>query len=282
MPDPVELRRPGRRGQDTIAYAQANLLPSSITTGIGQRRADRHRDFGLRPGRAADHHRRPARRHGRHQRASATISPAQVIGSDLARSGRRRRAQAPRQPRRPTIATARSAGSRPARSNSQSDADWAAFASLETVDIAYDGSARPIRQTLTGSDGNVHALTQISYDNEGRPQCTAQRMNPSEFAPASLPADACTLDTPGQRGPDRISRTTYDDANRVDPGRDRRRRHRRRRTRWRRPIPPMAGRRPVTDAEGNRTTYEYDGHDRLSATLFPIADHGPYELDHRL
>jgi hypothetical protein len=26
----------------------------------------------------------------------------------------------------------------------------------------------------------------------------------------------------------------------------------------------------VTDAENNRTTYEYDGHDRLSKTYFPM------------
>jgi hypothetical protein len=31
-------------------------------------------------------------------------------------------------------------------------------------------------------------------------------MNPAEFATASLPADACTLDTQGSYGPDRITR----------------------------------------------------------------------------
>jgi len=35
--------------------------------------------------------------------------------------------------------------------------------------------------------GTTRQLTQTSYDSLGRPQCAAQRMNPAEFATASLP-----------------------------------------------------------------------------------------------
>ena len=151
--------------------------------------------------------------------------------------------------------------------NSQSDGDWAAFASLEEVQQAYDSHARPIVQRMV-SGGTTYALIQTSYDLLGREQCVAQRMNPSEFA--SLPSDACTLDTQGSYGPDRITRTTYDAAGQatlVQTGYG---------------VSGVAademataysgnGRvSHVTDAEGNRTTYEYDVHDRLVKTRFPL------------
>ena len=150
--------------------------------------------------------------------------------------------------------------------NSQSDGDWAAFSTIEEVQADYDANARPTVQRLV-SGGTTYALAQTSYDSLGRVQCVAQRMNPSEFA--SLPSDACTLDTEGSYGPDRISRATYDNAGRVtlvQTGYG---------------VTGVAadevataysnnGRAAtVTDAEGNRTTYEYDGHDRLLNTRFP-------------
>lgn len=152
--------------------------------------------------------------------------------------------------------------------NSQSDADWANFATLEEVQTEYDSHSRPVVQRLV-SGGTTYALTQTSYDSLGRPQCVAQRMNDTQFATASLPSDACTLDTEGSLGPDRISRTTYDYASQ--------------------PILLQTGYgvtgvaadevattytsngrvETVTDAEANRTTYVYDGHDRLSRTRMP-------------
>ncbi len=150
--------------------------------------------------------------------------------------------------------------------NSQSDADWAAFASLEEVQQDHDANARPVvRRLVSGS--TIHALTQISYDALGRPECVAQRMNPSEFA--SPPSSACTLDTQGSFGPDRIARTTRDVAGQVtlvqtgygvsgvqaDEVATSYRGNGQVNT--------------VTDAEGNRTTYVYDGHDRLVRTLMP-------------
>ncbi|TXC65017.1 RHS repeat-associated core domain-containing protein [Sphingosinicella ginsenosidimutans] len=150
--------------------------------------------------------------------------------------------------------------------NSQSDADWAAFSSLEQVDTAYDANARPVTQALS-SGGTTYALTQTSYDSLGRVSCTAQRMNPAIYG--ALPSSACTLGTAGTFGPDRITRTTYDNAGQValvqtgygvtgvqadeiastwtNNGRQA----------------------TVTDANGNRTTYVYDGFDRLSRTRMP-------------
>ena len=152
--------------------------------------------------------------------------------------------------------------------NSQSDSDWAGFTSLEEVQQEYDGNHRPTVQRLVAGS-TTYALNQTSYDSLGRVQCMARRMNSSEFATSSLPSSACTLDTEGSLGPDRITRTTYDDAGQatlVQTGYG------------------VTGVQAdevataytsngrvshVTDAEGNRTTYEYDGHDRLVKTRFP-------------
>jgi YD repeat-containing protein len=59
--------------------------------------------------------------------------------------------------------------------NSQSDSDWSAFSSLQEVDTGYDSYHRPVTQSLV-SGSTTYALTQTSYDADGRVQCVAQRM----------------------------------------------------------------------------------------------------------
>jgi RHS repeat-associated protein len=149
--------------------------------------------------------------------------------------------------------------------NSQSDGDWAAFATLEQVDLAYDAALRRVRESFVAG-GSTHAVTQYSYDAASRPNCVAVRMNPSVFG--SLPSSACTLSTEGANGPDRIGRATYDAANR--------------------PLTAISAYgtsaqqvtavqtysnnsqvQTLTDARGNVTTNEYDGFDRLRKIRFP-------------
>lgn len=152
--------------------------------------------------------------------------------------------------------------------NSQSDGDWASFATLEEVQIEYDSHHRTYVQRLA-SGGTAYGVIQRSYDGMGRTQCVAQRMNDTQFATGSLPADACTPDTEGSLGPDRISRVSYDYASQtslIQTGYG---------------VSGVAADEvaathtnngqveTVTDAEGNRTTYVYDGHDRLSRTRMP-------------
>ena len=72
------------------------------------------------------------------------------------------------------------------------------------VGHAYDSMNRRILETVS-SNGVVQTLTQHSYDNVGRPLCTAVRMNPAPFA--SPPASACTLGPEGPHGPVRGSPT---------------------------------------------------------------------------
>ena len=141
----------------------------------------------------------------------------------------------------------------------------AAFAPALAVETVYE-HARPVASRLT-SGSTVHALSQTSYDALGRPQCSAQRMNPAVFGPT--PPAACSLGPEGNDGPDRITKTFYDAAGRVTE------------------VKTALGTadeasevtatytangrvETVTDGENNKTTYEYDGHDRLLNTRYPV------------
>jgi RHS repeat-associated protein len=149
--------------------------------------------------------------------------------------------------------------------NSQSDSDWAAFSPLQAEATTYDTNARPTTNKVL-SGGTAFALTHVSYDSLGRPQCLTQRMNPAEFA--SLPTSACEADTQGSFGPDRIRKTFYDEIGRVNQVRTALGLNEERNestTTYR-----LNGQiETLTDGMGNKTSYEYDGHDRLAKTRFP-------------
>lgn len=149
--------------------------------------------------------------------------------------------------------------------DSQSDGDWAAFAPIQAIETGYDANARPVEQKLT-SGGTTYQLAQVSYDALGRAECVAQRMNPGVFG--SLPASACTLGTAGSSGPDRIVKNSYDATSRVT------------RTESAVGTADQVDEAAVTftdngqvatvaDGKGNKTAYEYDGHDRLKKTRYP-------------
>lgn len=154
--------------------------------------------------------------------------------------------------------------------NSQSDGDWAGFVNAEAVTTGYDSADRPVKSELTAG-GTTHAVSQTSYDAVGRVDCTVQRMNSASFG--SLPASACSLGTAGTAGPDRIAKTTYDDASQVTK------------------VQTAYGTAEqsdevttgytsngqvayVVDAENNRTASVYDGHDRPVKTEYPSATRG--------
>jgi RHS repeat-associated protein len=156
--------------------------------------------------------------------------------------------------------------------DSQSDAHWAAFAPAQAVEMEYDDHGRPVKSRLVSAAGAPYAIAQTSYDALGRIDCVAQRMDLDDFGSA-LP-DACTPTSPaGGEGPDRIVRTGYDAAGRPT-----------------RVTAGVGSGAPVdvvrtaytdnglvetlTDGEGNRTTYAYDGHDRLHRTYFPVPAQG--------
>tara|TARA_R110002049_G_scaffold32139_1_gene107527 strand:- start:763 stop:3264 length:2502 start_codon:yes stop_codon:yes gene_type:complete len=144
-------------------------------------------------------------------------------------------------------------------------ANWSGFTAFNTVETSYDLWGRPITSVVKGGATKV-TVTQTSYDAFGRAQCVATRMNAATFD--SLPASACTLGTTGLYGPDRISRTDYDEFGRV--------------TTVKRALGTALEQNyqsytytafhapeTVADAKGNKTRYEYDTFRRPWKTIFP-------------
>ena len=142
---------------------------------------------------------------------------------------------------------------------------------FQTVDIVYDAATgNKLKETVSGTAGAV-SVGQYSYDSDNRLLCTALRLNPATWT--SLPTSACTAATTGSAGPDRIRRNSYDNQGRV--------------TKVESAVGTTAASDEVRtaytanglvdyvkDAENNRTTYIYDGHNRLSQTRYPSTTKG--------
>lgn len=153
--------------------------------------------------------------------------------------------------------------------NSQSDGDWAAFASLQQSTTSYDTVGRPVVAALVAG-GTTYSLVQTGYDAASRPLCVATRMNPAAFG--SLPS-ACTLGAQGADGPDRIVKMLYTNADQVSQvlaafGTSLQQSER--------TITYTANglQATLSDALGNLTTFEYDGFDRTRRIRFPNAANG--------
>ncbi|MFA5966735.1 MAG: RHS repeat-associated core domain-containing protein [Sphingomonas sp.] len=126
----------------------------------------------------------------------------------------------------------------------------------------YDSRRYPVREALS-SAGTNYQVTDKSFSDRGQAICATMRMNM-----ASLPADACTLGTPGAQGPDRITRSIYDNAGQL--------------IQLRKAVGTSLEQAYATysytangkqeyllDANGNRAKMEYDGFDRLAKWIFP-------------
>jgi RHS repeat-associated protein len=149
--------------------------------------------------------------------------------------------------------------------------DLTAIVADQTVSYTYDSNVNVIKEVTSTPSGTVGVI-QYSYDSKKRLQCTAVRMNPATWA--ALPASACTAATASTTyGPDRITRTSYDASDRT--------------TKVETALGTTAAADEVRaaytsngqvdyviDAETNRTTYIYDGHDRLSQTRYPSTTKG--------
>ncbi|MEM9989824.1 MAG: RHS repeat domain-containing protein, partial [Pseudomonadota bacterium] len=147
--------------------------------------------------------------------------------------------------------------------------NWASMTVTSRQEYEYDPYGRKIQEEMVyiggAQSGQIGSLTQYSYDALGNIKCTAQRMNPAAFS--SLP-DACVLGSEGSDGPDRITRTYHNVHGQVEK------------------VVKAYGTplqqdyktydyyadgalKSVKDANGNLTTYEYDGFNRLIKTKFP-------------
>jgi len=148
--------------------------------------------------------------------------------------------------------------------DSQSDGDWAGFVSQQQLTTDYDGVDHKVKETVSAG-GTTYAVTQYGYNNDGVLVCIAQRMDPAQWAGQS---DSCTPQLTGPNGPDRVEQRGIDALGRVID--------------YHRAFGTADASHEylsftangqietVTDAEGNKTTYEYDGFDRLSKTRYPV------------
>lgn len=142
---------------------------------------------------------------------------------------------------------------------------------FQTLDTTFNAAGNKTKDVVSGTSGAV-SVVQYSYDSKNRLECTAMRMNPATWG--SLPASACTAATTSTTyGPDRISRNTYDSLGRVTK------------------VESAVGTTVaadevrtaytangrvsyVIDAESNRTSYFYNGHDRHVRTRYPVTTQG--------
>ncbi|WP_177179225.1 RHS repeat-associated core domain-containing protein [Sphingomonas sp. OV641] len=144
-----------------------------------------------------------------------------------------------------------------------SDNGWNGFIPLQQVERRFDGLDRLLSET-TSASGTVYSVTQNSYIGQ-RLDCSALRLNNAAWG--TLPASACTAQAEGASGPDRISKFSYDAVGRTTQvtagygtgttateGTA---------------YTPNGQTASVTDANGNVTSYGYDGLDRLRTTTYP-------------
>jgi RHS repeat-associated protein len=176
-------------------------------------------------------------------------------------------------------------------SGSLPDAQSADLSNIVRVDVTYDSRRNAVREA-TSASGTTVAVVDRSFYDRGNLECQTQRMNPAIFG--SLPANACTLGTPGTGsddfGPDRVTRNTYDAAGQLL------------KVRKAYGITTANGYTPelqqdyatyeytlngkqkaVIDANGNRAEMTFDGYDRQKRWIFPspttvgVANQADYE-----
>lgn len=150
--------------------------------------------------------------------------------------------------------------------NGVMDADWSAFVASQQSVNSYDAYGRLTKNSVTAGGATI-AVTQYSYDSVGRLECTAQRMDPAQW---NSQTSACTPQTTGVFGPDRITKNTYDIADQLTK------------------VQTAFGTadtademtfaygnfngrvESVTDANNNKTTYSYDAFQRQTQVAYPL------------
>ena len=160
----------------------------------------------------------------------------------------------------------------------QTDAGWSQFVTTRRTANAYDASGR-LATVANAGTGATLTVSQTNYDPYGRPKCVATRMNDAAFPSigdggvlvgGALAADACTADTSGAAGPDRITMTEYDRVGHpltISKAVGTTQQQVEARFTWN-----VAGKRTsVTDANNNVATMNYDGFDRQTRWTSPSA-----------
>jgi RHS repeat-associated protein len=145
------------------------------------------------------------------------------------------------------------------------------FLPAQATTFTYDAVGNRT-QVYANKDTSAAQLTQTRYDASNRPECTAVRMAPAQFAAlygASVQPDACALSDDA----DRITRTVYDAAGQTlqilqAAGSSDERAY------ASYTYTPNGQQQTITDANGNKTSLAYDGFNRLTFKHFPSPTRG--------
>jgi len=155
------------------------------------------------------------------------------------------------------------------QSEAVAPANWSGYTVLQSQAFTYDAEGRKqseIDQSIVNGAQTTQALSHFSYDAYDRVKCTARRMNAAVFS--TVTTDACQLGSTGSDGPDRITRNTYNARHQI--------------TKIEKAVGTSLQQNYVvhtlngagtpltsTDANGNTTTFTYDGFGRRRRTIFP-------------
>jgi RHS repeat-associated protein len=167
------------------------------------------------------------------------------------------------------------------------------FAASQIIQTRYDAVGNKT-QVYSYAGTTAATLTQFSYDANDRPACTAVRMTTSQFDAlyAVDRPDACAVSASSNPNTDRITSNKYDAAGQLDTvmravGTSDLQAYARYgyspngKQLWVKDAAGWTSEAP--DPSGNRTTYVYDGFDRLERQIFPskttrdVSNTGDYE-----
>lgn len=137
---------------------------------------------------------------------------------------------------------------------------------LHTADTSFDSRRNPIRE-VASAGGTVYQVTDRSFLDRGLDECSTVRMNLAAL-PAVSAAGACSPGTSGSDGPDRVTKQAYDAAGQL--------------LKIQKAVgtssqqdyvsysyTPNGKQEFITDANGNKARYGYDGFDRLNTWSLP-------------
>lgn len=165
------------------------------------------------------------------------------------------------------VLTVRSVGTVPNQATTLSG-----FVEMLQLTTTIDVFDRLVRSS-TVSNGTTYAVTDQLYDNRGRLWCSVVYMNMANL-PAS-PATTCSAyQTNGSYGPDRITQQTFDADGRILSTSD-----------GVGVLSTITGYNPdgtiqaVLDGLNNKTSYTWDGFNRLTQTSYPVPAQGASSSD---
>lgn len=145
-------------------------------------------------------------------------------------------------------------------SRSTSPSAWTGFSVFTRVEYTYDAWGRKLTEKLKNRNGSVKNIKQYKYDHLGRLKCEMIRMN------SYVTSDAC-IATQNNDGYDRVTHYTYNNRDQIVKVQKA----------YSAPLQQTYAeytyengyKKSVTDANSNKTEFEYDGFGRLNKKIFP-------------